>query len=48
MPFTNKTLSFESDFDFASANSKFDKNELEKELRKFAKLSALEYVGRNL
>eukprot|EP00116_Pleurobrachia_bachei_P003673 sb/3463935/ len=39
MPFTNKTLSFESDFDFASANSKFDKNELEKELRKFAKLS---------
>ena len=34
MPYTNKTLSFEADFDFETANAKFNKEEIEEEFAK--------------
>jgi len=34
MPYTNKTLKFEADFDFSAANAKFNKDDLEQEFNK--------------
>lgn len=40
MPYTNKTLSFDADFDFESSNAKFDKGEIVEEFaKKLAKMS---------